>query len=326
MREIIRRVESITQEIRKKKREIEELEELIREREEEKRGKWEKLDELRGKIDAIIEEIKNTDAYKRLINSFNKVEDLYRQLIDSEYNAGKIFNYLSPFAYTRKIVPLYRRYLVISRKVYLAPEYHGVVQKRRPSPRELFRTIVEHGDVVIPNVRRSIRDDLAELCELGKKLTAEISKEIKIIRFGYGFELGERLAARIPEAKISHVREFRIWELDEFQGILDCEAYVGISLLGHSYSELLLHRRSSRGHFFVKRTIHELLNTHKWDRLHRFLCPCEVYDVLAEMYEELYKKFSIKKEKCDKIIEEMKKVAAPYILSEEDGGRQDKNG
>ena len=221
MREIIRRVESITQEIRKKKREIEELEELIREREEEKREKWEKLDELRGKIDAIIEEIKNTDAYKRLINSFNKVEDLYRQLIDSEYNAGKIFNYLSPFAYTRKLIPLYRvGYLVISRKVYLAPEYHGVVQKRRPSPRELFRTIVEHGDVVIPNVRRSIRDDLAELCELGKKLTAEISKEIKIIRFGYGFELGERLAARIPEAKISHVREFRIWKLANFREFL----------------------------------------------------------------------------------------------------------
>ena len=247
MREIIRRVESITQEIRKKKREIEELEELIREREEEKREKWEKLDELRGKIDAIIEEIKNTDAYKRLINSFNKVEDLYRQLIDSEYNAGKIFNYLSPFAYTRKLIPLYRvGYLVISRKVYLAPEYHGVVQKRRPSPRELFRTIVEHGDVVIPNVRRSIREDLAELCELGKKLTAEISEEIKIIRFGYGFELGERLAARIPEAKISHVREFRIWELDEFQGILSLSRMAGKQLqelkgIDHTASEVAEH-------------------------------------------------------------------------------------
>ena len=316
MREIIRRVEGLTQEMRKKKREIEELEELIRR----KKGE---LEELRGEIDTIIREIKNTDAYKRFITSFNKVKDLYWQLINSEYNAGKIFNYLSPFAYTRKIVPLYRRYLVISRKVYLAPEYHGVVRKRRPSPRELFRTIVEYGDVVIPNVRRSIRDDLAELCELGKKLTAEISERIIIIRFGYGFELGKRIAARIPEAKISHVRKFRIWELDEFQGILDCEAYDGISLHGpRSYSELYLSRGNPPE--FVKITTHKLLNTHKWDNI--FLCPCEVYDVLAEMYEELYKKFSIKKEKCDKIIEEMKKVAAPYILSEEDEGRQDKNG
>jgi len=319
MREIIRRVESITQEIRKKKREIEELEELIREKEEE-------LEELEGKIDTIIGEIRNTDACKRFIDSFNKVFDLRWQLAGSKGNAGEIFNYLSPFAYRRKIIPLCRgRYLVISRKVYLAEEtYPGVVERRRPSPMELFSAIVEHGDVVIPNVRRSIRDDLAKLCELGKKLMAEISKEIKIIRFSYGFELGKKLTAKISEAKISHVREFRICELDKFQGTFDCETYDGIILhfliiprFPNFHSLYLTKRKPAK---IVKINPYELIKSH------RFLYSCEVCDVLAEMYEELYKKLSIKKEKCDKIIDEMKKVAVPYILSEGDEGRQDKNG
>mgnify|MGYP000052906193 CR=1 FL=1 len=68
----------------------------------------------------VIEEVRNTDAYKRCEELRREINYLVFEFSHYDKEAIKLLNYFKPFSYKRKIIPLEKdRYLVIGHQIYV---------------------------------------------------------------------------------------------------------------------------------------------------------------------------------------------------------------
>ena len=237
----------------------------------------------------INEEIRSTEIYKRCKELINKVEKLVKKISYYKYEAIKLLGYFKPFSYKRKTIPIDGGYLVVGNLIY---ETFWSDQRRYPSLEEVFRTFVRYGDIVIPNVRKTIREELAEFYSSAKSLTAELSFEESFVTREGRFR---KLALNYS---VSGDSPLTIWETyDKISIRIDLTLPPGtfyFALFDNNEEYL------------------ESVGTILVNGVHYH----ELYDVLVDMCAEAYQKLQAKKERCEEIVRKMREIAAPFILSE----------
>ncbi|MCD6209534.1 MAG: hypothetical protein J7J01_01330 [Methanophagales archaeon] len=245
------------------------------------------LNTLNGRISR---EIKDTEIYKRCKELMNRVWKLVKKISYYKYEAIKLFGYFKPFSYKRRVIPLGGGYLIVGNLIY---ETFWSDQRRYPTLEEVFRTFVRYGDEVVPYVRRTIREELAEFHTLAKSLTAELYFDENIV---------------------TREGEFRVLILNphvKYKGsLISYEAFDKISIR----VDLTYPPGTFRIILFNDGNIRSVedIGTVLVNSL-RFL---ELYDVLADMCDEAYQKLQAKKERCEEIVRKMREIAAPFVLSE----------
>ena len=235
-----------------------------------------------------------------VLGSFRACEDLWKKIEESGlyfgdnllFEVGKIFSSLKPFSYRRVVIPLMegdaKKALVVGSSIYVGDYVKIAYLRRRYAPQEvrLAKYIIEYADEIRPYVRRSIREDFSELCELARKL-----------RFSP------------PHIEISRKGDFRVWDVGrKIIAAWKCDEFL-LESFAHSTSFILVMRKSGK----VRRYI---LPADTKFMLRDVLSPIEHYDVLHEMFREYYDKLSDAAESNSGILREMREIAAPYILSE----------
>jgi len=249
---------------------------------------FEKAIEAANKID---KEIKNTETYKRCEELMSETRKLVREISYYKQEAIKLFNYFKPFSYKRKVIRIGGGYLVVGNSIYTA---FWSDERRYPSLKEVFQTFVRYGDIVIPNVRRTIREELAEFYTLAKNLSTELElKEDFVVRKG---------EFRTLTLNFSYI-------VKSNSTLISQEVFDKISIrIDWTYPPGCYHILLSSGENTESVEDKEAILANPL----RFL---ELYDVLVDMCDEACRKLQAKKERCEEIIKEMRKVVAPHILS-----------
>ena len=275
---------------------LEDIEKAVKELQEKKRiynEAYLKFEDAKGEL---LKEILETESFKKCHELQEKISSLISDFPQYDKEATKLVDYFKPFNNKRKVIPLNTQelYLVIANTIYITPKPKV---HRHPSAEEVFQTLIEHADKIIPNVRKDIREELTEFCRLGEKLMAELKGEF-----------------------VAREGKFRTLSLEYLN---HPEGWTTVRLSWRTYDKIVIYIDLTRA-FWARRCYLILTNASGKDEL--MLNTDEVcyaplrfhglYDTLAEMYEEVYKKLQVKKECCDKILKEMKKTVAPLILSE----------
>ena len=282
---------------------MEEIKEKVREIEQKLQEK--RTDYIRAKeackscmskaIDAlnkISEEIKSDETYKRCKELMEGIWKLVRKITHYRGEAIKFLGYFKPFSYRRKVVPLSSGYyLVVGNLIYRTSQSD---RRRYPLLEESFQTFVRYGELIIPNVRKTIREDLAEFYPLAKALTAELDFRGDFIAREGRF----RTLSLLPyvEGFCSPLIE---WEI--FGKI---SIYIDLTYSPGIFRIILFDSKNNKNM--------EDMGTVLVNSL-RFL---ELYDVLADMCDEARRKLLAKKERCERIIKKMREIVAPFVLSE----------
>ena len=240
----------------------------------------------------LASKIVEGENYKRCNELRRKIEYTISDSNFPRYDeeAVRLVDYFKPFRYKRKVIRLQPlEYLTIGRTIAITP---NTKMYRESTAREIFQILLEHADVIIPNVRKNIREELAEFCRLGRELMAEMREEL-VAREGKF-----RVLSLEYSEQTERVRVF-------WQTYNKVTIYVDLTQILRSCKVYLINTDTN------SRDVVDMSDT---------LCTPlklgELYDTLAEMYEEAYKKLQAKKERCDEILKEMKKVVAPFVLSE----------
>jgi len=247
------------------------------------------LDIISGRIN---EEIKNTEIYKRCEELMNKVEKLVKEISYYKYEAIKLFSYFKPFSYKRKVIPIGGGYLVVGNLIY---KTFWSDQRRYPSLEEVFRTFVKYGDIAIPNVRKTIREELAEFHTPAKSLTAELGFEKNFV------------------TRMGKFRKLILNFILDYSGsslpLTSWEVYDKISI------RIDLVYPPGTCHFILFNNDEEYLES-MGTILVSAVNYHELYDVLADMCDEAYQKLQAKKERCEEIVRKMREIVAPLVLTE----------
>ena len=151
-------LESLKEAVKKLKKAVEELERKKRIYEKAVR----KYEDAKGKL---VERILKTEAFKKCNELRRKIEFLVSNFPQYDNEAAKLINYFKPFNYKRKVIRLQPlEYLAIGKTIYIVPNPRIYME---PSVDEVFQILLEHADTIVPNVRKNIREELAEFCRLG---------------------------------------------------------------------------------------------------------------------------------------------------------------
>ena len=241
--------------------------------------------------DKVSEEIKNTETYKRCEELMSEVRKLVKEITHCKREAIKLFSYFKPFSYKRKVISIGGGYLVVGNLIY---EALWRDQRRYPSLGEVFQTFVRYGNIVIPNVRKTIREELAEFHTLAEDLTTEL-------KFGEDF--------------VVRRGEFRTFIINAPYVVKEGSTLIGQKVFDKISIRVDLIYPSGYWHIIFFNSEDVESTEEEADILgspFRFL---ELYDVLADMCDEARRKLQAKKERCEEIIKEMREVVAPHILS-----------
>ena len=279
------------------KKAVEELEKAVKELEGKKRI-WEKAvrkyEDAKGKL---VERILKTEAFKKCDELRRKIEFLVSDFPQYDKEAAKLLDYFKPFNYKRKVIRLQPlEYLAIGRTIYIVPNPRIYME---PSVDEIFQVLLEHTDTIIPNVRKNIREELAEFCQLGKELMAELKGEL-VTREG-------KFRVLSFEYPLSDQSE-RVWFVQ-----LSEQTYNKATVYIDFTATVWAHRCNL---CLINTNIGNEITVDIDDIQYDVICYYELYDTLAEMLEEAYEKLQAKKGRCDEILKEMKKIVAPFVLSE----------
>jgi len=247
----------------------------------------------RGVVEKICEECGALDSFRACEDLWKKIEESGLYFGDNLlFEVGKIFSALKPFSYRRIVIPLMKgdtkKALVVGSSIYVG-DYAKIAYLRRkyaPQERRLAKYIIEYADEIRPYVRRSIRKDFSELCELARKL-----------RFSP------------PHIEISRKGDFRVWDVERKIIVAQrCDEFL-LESFSHSTSFILVMRKSGKVLRYILPVDIKLM-------LRDILSPIEHYDILHEMFREYYDRLSGAAESNSRIFREIREIAAPYILSE----------
>ena len=274
---------------------VKKLEKAVKELEEKKRI-WEKAvrkyEDVKGKL---VEKILEAEAFKKCKELLREIKFLVSDFPQYDKEAAELLNYFKPFNYKRKVIRLQPlEYLAIGRTIYIVPNPRV---RREPSVDEIFQILLENADTIIPNVRKNIREELAEFCQLGKELMAELKGEL-VTREGK-FRM---LSFEYPDQSEG------LWSVQ-----LSEQTYNKVTIYINFTTIVWAHRCNLR---LINTNIGNEISVDIDDIQYNPICYCELYDTLAEMLEEACEKLQAKKERCEAILKEMKKVVAPFVLSE----------
>ena len=281
-------LESLKEAVKKLKKAVEELERKKRIYEKAVR----KYEDAKGKL---VERILKTEAFKKCNELRRKIEFLVSNFPQYDNEAAKLINYFKPFNYKRKVIRLQPlEYLAIGRTIYIVPNPRIYME---PSVDEIFQILLKNADTIIPNVRKNIRKELTEFCRLGKELVAELKGEL-VAREGK-FRM---LSFEYPDQSEG------LWSVQ-----LSEQTYNKVAIYINFTTIVWAHRCNLR---LINTDIGNEVSVDIDDIQYNPICYCELYDTLAEMLEEACEKLQAKKERCEAIIKEMKKIVAPFVLSE----------
>ena len=273
-------------------KDMEDLEKSVEELQKAERIYNEALERFKQVSRKLASKIVGGENYKRCNELRRKIEYTISDSNFPRYDeeAVRLVDYFKPFRYKRKVIRLQPlEYLTIGRTIAIIP---NTKMYRESTAREIFQILLEHADVIIPNVRKNIREELAEFCRLGRELMAEMREEL-VAREGKF-----RVLSLEYSEQTERVRVF-------WQTYNKVTIYVDLTQILRSCKVYLINTDTN------SRDVVDMSDT---------LCTPlklgELYDTLAEMYEEAYKKLQAKKERCEEILKEMKKVVAPFVLSE----------
>jgi len=281
-------LESLKEAVKKLKKAVEELERKKRIYEKAVR----KYEDAKGKL---VERILKTEAFKKCNELRRKIEFLVSNFPQYDNEAAKLINYFKPFNYKRKVIRLQPlEYLAIGRTIYIVPNPRIYME---PSVDEIFQILLKNADTIIPNVRKNIRKELTEFCRLGKELVAELKGEL-VAREGK-FRM---LSFEYPDQSEG------LWSVQ-----LSEQTYNKVAIYINFTTIVWAHRCNLR---LINTDIGNEVSVDIDDIQYNPICYCELYDTLAEMLEEACEKLQAKKERCEEILKEMKKIVAPFVLSE----------
>jgi len=282
-------------EIEKLKKAVEELEKAVKELKRKKRIYEKAVEKYEGAKRKLVEKVLETEAFKKCNELRRKIEFLVLDFPQYDKEAAELLDYFKPFNYKRKVIRLQPlEYLVIGRTIYIVPNPRV---RREPSVDEIFQILLKNADTIIPNVRKNIREELAEFCRLGKELTAELKGEL-VAREGK-FRM---LSFEYPDQSEG------LWSVQ-----LSGQTYNKVTIYIDFTATVWAHRCNLR---LINTNIGNEITVDINDIQYNLICYYELYDTLAEMLEEACEKLQAKKERCDEILKEMKKVVAPFVLSE----------
>jgi len=282
-------------EIEKLKKAVEELEKAVKELKRKKRIYEKAVEKYEDAKRKLVEKILETEAFKKCKELRRKIEFLVLDFPQYDKEAAELLNYFKPFNYKRKVIRLQPlEYLVIGRTIYIVPNPRV---RREPSVDEIFQILLKNADTIIPNVRKNIREELAEFCRLGKELAAELKGEL-VAREGK-FRM---LSFEYPDQSEG------LWSVQ-----LSGQTYNKVTIYIDFTATVWAHRCNLR---LINTNIGNEITVDINDIQYNLICYYELYDTLAEMLEEACEKLQAKKERCDEILKEMKKIVTPFVLSE----------
>jgi len=277
------------------KKDVEDLEKSVRELREERKIYRKALKRVEYVMAKLVSKIRGGESFRKCDELRKKIEYIISNLPRYDLEAMRLVDYFKPFNHRRKIIPLTstNSYLVIGNTIYVVPDPK---ERRQPSEDEVFQTLIRYADIITPNVRKSIREELAEFCRLGEELMVKLEGE---------------LASRKGRFRTLSL------EYDHSEGL------TFVRLGWQTYNKVSIYIDFTATAVVNRCTLH-LINTNTggkiienvYDVCYSPLYFCELYDTLAEMLEEAYEKLQAKKERCEAIIKEMKKIVAPFVLSE----------
>jgi len=272
------------------KKDITDLEESVEELQKAERIYSEALERFGRVSEKLASKIVEGEDYKKCNELRRKIEYIISNFPRYDEEAIRLVDYFKPFRYKRKVIRLQPlEYLTIGRTITTTP---NTKIYRESTAREIFQILLEHADVIIPNVRKNIREELAEFCRLGRELMAEMKGELAAREGKFrtlSFEYSERSEG---------------WARVFWQTYNKVTIYVDLTQILRSCTVYLINTNTN------SRDVVDMDDTP-----YAPLRLSELYDTLAEMYEEAYEKLQAKKERCDEILKEMKKVVAPFVLS-----------
>ena len=277
------------------KKAVEELEKAVKELKRKKRIYEKAVEKYEDAKRKLVEKILETEAFKKCKELRRKIEFLVLDFPQYDKEAAELLNYFKPFNYKRKVIRLQPlEYLVIGRTIYIVPNPRV---RREPSVDEIFQILLKNADTIIPNVRKNIREELAEFCRLGKELAAELKGEL-VAREGK-FRM---LSFEYPDQSEG------LWSVQ-----LSGQTYNKVTIYIDFTATVWAHRCNLR---LINTNIGNEITVDINDIQYNLICYYELYDTLAEMLEEACEKLQAKKERCDEILKEMKKIVTPFVLSE----------
>ena len=277
------------------KKAVEELEKAVKELKRKKRIYEKAVEKYEGAKRKLVEKVLETEAFKKCNELRRKIEFLVSDFPQYDKEAAKLLDYFKPFNYKRKVIRLQPlEYLVIGRTIYIVPDPRV---RREPSVDEIFQILLKNADTIIPNVRKNIREELAEFCRLGKELTAELKGEL-VAREGK-FRM---LSFEYPDQSEG------LWSVQ-----LSGQTYNKVTIYIDFTATVWAHRCNLR---LINTNIGNEITVDIDDIQYDVICYYELYDTLAEMLEEACEKLQAKEERCEAIIKEMKKTVAPFALAE----------
>ena len=269
---------------------VKKLEEAVKELEKKKRIYEEAVEKYEGAKRELVERILETENFKKCKELQRKIDFLVSNFPQYDKEAAELLDHFKPFNYKRKVIRLQPlEYLVIGRTIYIVPNPKTY---REPPVDEIFQMLLEHANTVISNVRKNIREELAEFCRLGKELMAELRGEL-----------------------VAREGEFRVLSLeypDQWSAQLNEQTYNKVAIHIDFRAIVWAHRCNL---CLINTNVGSEVSVDIDDIQYNPICYCELYDTFAEMLEEACEKLQVKKERCDEILKEMKKVVAPFVLS-----------
>jgi len=277
---------------------VKKLKKVVKELEERKRAyekALEKYEDVKGKL---VERILKTENFKKCAELREKIEFLVSNFPQYDKEAARLLSYFKPFNQKKKKspvdLPTQELYLVVGNTIYTTPEPKV---RKYPSEEEIFQTLIEHTDTIISNVRKDIREELAEFCRLGKELVAELKGE---------------LVTREGEFRTLSFEYSNPWEKFWFVQLSE-QRYDKATIYIDFTASVWAHRCTLR---LINTNTRSEVTVDIDDTRYAPLRFYGLYDALAEMFEEAYEKLQAKKERCEEILREMRRIVAPFVLSE----------
>ena len=243
------------------------------------------VQEIRQKGEVYIISPADVEYYSKCLHLRQEIWNLLGRIESNHLKeAMKALKHLQPFARKRSVVELERvkyygtRILVVGHSIYTTWTYRSPEEysgRRSVNIKEMFDTIFEHKDKIVPLLRKSIRDDFLEIVEL----VGEIQDCLKM--------------------EISREGVFRIWERDGYE-IKPCYAdKIWMSAADRFYKVYY----SSEDKYFANDGVTELA---------KFFEAYEtVYDILAEAHRRLTEELG----KCEERLKQIKEIVALHTLA-----------
>ena len=243
-----------------------------------------KIQEIRQEGEVYIVSPADVEYYSKCLHLRQEIWNLLGRIDEYLEKAMETLKHLQPFAKKRSVIELERRkyygvkILVVGHSIYTTWTYRSPEEykgKRSVSIKEMFDTIFEHKDKIVPLLRKSIRDDFLEIVEL----VEEIQKCL--------------------EMEISREGVFRIWGRDGYE---IKPRYADKIWIGAADGFYKVHY-SSEGKYFANDGVTELA---------KFF---EVYETIYDILTEAHRRLTEELGKCEERLKQIKEIVALHALA-----------